>query len=600
MADKFYDGMPNVNDKLNELDRAFAAGPYNALPLTGGTLSGMVRSSSYFAAAAYGSTVVLNTGNSAGWWRVARIEPGSISLETTIRIAGATDYAASPPAGKALETFIVLRVENDGAVRGHFYSVGGSTANVISAVRVGTDGSVYVYTNTYFTLAVYINGSTWRQQELEFLGTTTPTNTNEILPIFGLKLGAQATMTVTPTAITFDPAMHLAGPRQIFAGALTSGSNSTLRAPNDGQPGVAGVSYEVQAMGVAQIPGVSNSGRFFWSTRGGGGNYGAGYSALLSVVDANAPASPVGVLEVSGTGALAVPGFLTAGPATSRAAKHQASANTVESGEIFHVGRYGKINPCFGVNGSSGDGGWGGSNSVVYIGRNSLTGRSLSLGGTVNASGADYAEYMRKAASCGTILAGQVIGIDAGGKLTDKWADAISFCVKSTNPCLVGGDSWAQQLGDRPAPVERIQPGSYPILVNDAVDAVPAQFAEIDGKLVEVVPSVAARAADYRDEIVPGDTDEEWAAKQAPGLVFDAALEAARQMVDRIAFSGQVPVNVFGSTAGQYIVPVQAGDGIAGVAIDEDDLTLKQYLRAIGKVIAIEDDGRARIIVKVA
>lgn len=36
MADKFYDGMPNVNEKLNEMDRAFAAGPYNALPLSGG------------------------------------------------------------------------------------------------------------------------------------------------------------------------------------------------------------------------------------------------------------------------------------------------------------------------------------------------------------------------------------------------------------------------------------------------------------------------------------------------------------------------------------------------------------------------------------
>jgi len=29
-------------------------------------------------------------------------------------------------------------------------------------------------------------------------------------------------------------------------------------------------------------------------------------------------------------------------------------------------------------------------------------------------------------------------------------------------------------------------------------------------------------------------------------------------------------------------------------------LTLQQYMRAIGKVIAIEDDGRARVIVKVA
>lgn len=40
MADFFYDGMPNVNERLNQLHTAFAAGPYGALPSTGGTLSG--------------------------------------------------------------------------------------------------------------------------------------------------------------------------------------------------------------------------------------------------------------------------------------------------------------------------------------------------------------------------------------------------------------------------------------------------------------------------------------------------------------------------------------------------------------------------------
>lgn len=40
MADVFLDGMPNVNEELNKMQRAFAAGPFNALPLTGGTLTG--------------------------------------------------------------------------------------------------------------------------------------------------------------------------------------------------------------------------------------------------------------------------------------------------------------------------------------------------------------------------------------------------------------------------------------------------------------------------------------------------------------------------------------------------------------------------------
>jgi len=78
------------------------------------------------------------------------------------------------------------------------------------------------------------------------------------------------------------------------------------------------------------------------------------------------------------------------------------------------------------------------------------------------------------------------------------------------------------------------------------------------------------------------------------------ALEAARQKVDRIAFAGQVPVNVLGAMPGQYIVPVEDNDGIRGVAKNEADLTLAEYMRAVGKVIAIETDGRAKIIVKVA
>lgn len=206
-----------------------------------------------------------------------------------------------------------------------------------------------------------------------------------------------------------------------------------------------------------------------------------------------------------------------------------------------------------------GDGGLGnGLPTCLNISRNGPTGRGISTKGTINASGADYAEYFIKALLCGTLVPGQIVGIDADGRLTDKWDRAIAFMVKSTNPCMVGGDSWAAHLGPRP---------------------------------------VAPARQD-------GDTDAHWAGSVAAALLaqqeFDIEIEQARQTVDRIAFAGQVPVNVLGATPGQYIVPVQAGEGIAGHAVDEDDMTLKQYMRAIGRVIAIEDDGRARIIVKVA
>lgn len=113
-----------------------------------------------------------------------------------------------------------------------------------------------------------------------------------------------------------------------------------------------------------------------------------------------------------------------------------------------------------------------------------------------------------------------------------------------------------------------------------------------------------------------GDTDDEWAEKQATYTAalaahnlaiqqdaeamaaFDAALEVERQKVDRIAIAGRVPVNVLGTQPGDYIVPVQDGAGIKGIAVHEDDLSMKQYLHAVGRVISIEPDGRAYVMVK--
>jgi len=162
--------------------------------------------------------------------------------------------------------------------------------------------------------------------------------------------------------------------------------------------------------------------------------------------------------------------------------------------------------------------------TAVKVGRNATTSRSINAGGTVNASGADYAEYMVK---CGdfVLAKGDVAGIDANGKLTNVFADAVSFVVKSTDPSYVGNDKWGVDL--------------------------------------------------------EGD-----------------ALEAARQLVDRVAFAGQVPVNVTGATTGDYIVPVVDGIGIKGISVSNP--TFEQYQLAVGKVISIDADGRARIIVKVA
>ena len=166
------------------------------------------------------------------------------------------------------------------------------------------------------------------------------------------------------------------------------------------------------------------------------------------------------------------------------------------------------------------------ANATVKVGLMAATSRSINAAGSVNIFGADYAEYMTKAGDF-IVAKGDVVGINADGKLTNVFADAISFAVKSTNPAIVGGDSWG----------------------------------------------------------VGFENDEQ-------------GLEAARQNVDRIAFAGQVPVNVLGATAGQYIVPVNDNGAIKGQAISNP--TFEQYMTAVGKVIAIEADGRATIIVKIS
>ena len=69
----------------------------------------------------------------------------------------------------------------------------------------------------------------------------------------------------------------------------------------------------------------------------------------------------------------------------------------------------------------------------------------LIASGTINASGADYAEYMTKSGNF-TLAKGDVCGVNSEGKLTNVFADAISFVVKSTDPSYVGGDKWPKLL----------------------------------------------------------------------------------------------------------------------------------------------------------
>jgi len=212
----------------------------------------------------------------------------------------------------------------------------------------------------------------------------------------------------------------------------------------------------------------------------------------------------------------------------------------------------------------NGAAGFNAAQTVAQLAKNTSTCRSLNAAGTVNASGADYAEYMTKDGNF-IVAKGDVVGINAQGKLTNVFADAVSFCVKSTDPSYVGGDVWGT-----------------PEALGLSTPEKPSQRQATEEVEAETDADFAVRQTQYESD----------------QSAFDAALEAARQTVDRIAFAGQVPVNVTGATAGQYIIPVNNNGAIKGEAVSNP--TFEQYQTAVGKVIAIESDGRAKIIVKVA
>jgi hypothetical protein len=181
-------------------------------------------------------------------------------------------------------------------------------------------------------------------------------------------------------------------------------------------------------------------------------------------------------------------------------------------------------------------------NASIWLKRNSSTTRSINASGTINASGADYAEYMVKAIE-DNIVKGDIVGVDINGLLTNIFADAISFVVKSTDPSYVGGDTWFN--------------------VEPPLQSQFATKAEFDIAYVE----------------------------------FERQSEEARAKVDRIAFSGQVPCNVLNAQVGDYIIPTELDGKISGQAITNP--TFEQYQLSVGKVWKIMEDGRAWIAVKI-
>jgi hypothetical protein len=192
-------------------------------------------------------------------------------------------------------------------------------------------------------------------------------------------------------------------------------------------------------------------------------------------------------------------------------------------------------------------GGVSGANAALKLQTDSVTGRSLNAGGTINASGADYAEYELKGEGCGAIKAGDIVGKDANGRLTQQYSEAVTFLVKTTKPCIVGGDAWGTGQ-DKP-----IKPKS----------ATPAQVTA------------------YEDALT----------------AFNDTMEAERAKYDRMSYCGKVPLNASGSFAvGDFIVPVAGdNDSIAPAFVNPGALSFQQSLQFVGVVVRRLEDGRPEI-----
>ena len=235
--------------------------------------------------------------------------------------------------------------------------------------------------------------------------------------------------------------------------------------------------------------------------------------------------SEAGAAQFSGK--VAVGAFAPSHPLDLRAAAGSTASQAMRVADASPTEYFGIFNANTGATAPNA------ANATCKVRGMATTERSINAGGTVNASGNDYAEYMTKANGVGTIEKGSICGVNSDGKLTNVFADAHSFVVKSTDPSYVGGDVWG----------------------------------------------IASTDGEGNETMLEGDE-----------------LEAARQKVDRIAFSGQVPCLVTGTTkVGDYIIPKAKGDGSIE-AVPVSDPTFEQYRMAVGRVWKLNSDTAKHII----
>lgn len=534
----------------------------------------------------------------AEWYKLALLPAESMGAHENLLISGIVNDNWGAGSSSPITIFM--------GVRGGFYV----DWHVDGALRSQAQFQVYREDNGVHAVYMHFRANTFCSVAFDMMGMDAVTYA---LPVRTLVTPPGTLVFSSASTDQFQPrwqgndapgvpdgAQSTRFPRALFVGDGTI--STSYLAP--GKPGAPSGGYsEVSRWGVGGNPGLYAAGCWSWLTAQGLNQRAdkTGYRLSLKAYDAASASFTPEIAAFEGTGTVRVPGTLKVGTDDS------ASRNTINRGagpgdEIIYFGRSNVSQPCVAILNSNGAGGWNGQNSVLYGGRSATTNRSGNFAGTLNTSGNDYAEYIGKAPECDVIAKGQIIGITAQNQVTDVWALAVLFAVKSTDPSFVGGDSWGHAAGVRPSPTAADAPPAPPERRADAFERrlvpqtappeyemVLSQAGHSDAEWAEKLDVHAAASALHAAAV---EHDREALSR------FEAAMERERAKVDRIAIAGRVPVNVLGAQPGDYIVPVQDGTGIAGVAVRAAAISVPQYLAAVGRVISVESDGRACIMVK--
>ena len=152
------------------------------------------------------------------------------------------------------------------------------------------------------------------------------------------------------------------------------------------------------------------------------------------------------------------------------------------------------------------------------------------------------------------IKKGDIVGINNVGEFTNVFSESIQFVVKSTNPSYVGGDSWKQGTINTP---------KYPSVIL-RVD----EYSNIS--------SQDANLYSYWEEQKLYANTEQLNVYYEENEKYLEDRNIHRDPYDRIAYCGQVPVNMYNTTPGQYVIPKQTDDDTISYELTNTP-TFEQY-----------------------